>query len=578
MFQTFTKQETHIPLEGGNLMSMLFNRKSADITWTGTQLSLISLDKTLEPQEVRLLEKRKELWNMYEGYHWENIPTNDKPQITLNYVRRFADKLNYFLFGNGFTISVPSEVENLTLPFLNNVWDAEYNNREKIALMLGQMGGVSGDAYIMPVFEVPGEFPDPYEQYPDGRIRIMVLPSHICFPKYNDLDRSVMDSFEIKYPIQKKEQKALGKVIRTVFGRKYTGRMTTYKQVWTNDTWQEYIGDELVGEGVNSLGIIPIVHIPNIPVATSDFGVSDIEDICPINRELNFKASDISEVIDYHGAPVTVIFGARVNNLERGANKVWGGLPSEARVENLELKGDLGAAVNFFGILKRAMHEIGSVPEASLGSERAVSNTSGVALHIENMPLIEKTSSKTITYGDGLRKLNKLILLLGVRNGLISIPKEIFGMSGVNASGADGNTDIPQSPENMPTTIIGNASSDVSNPDGIITDRTKIRNIFYNVDVKFYNVLPKDELQEIEKIQAEISIGIESRLGAMKRLNKENIQRKLEEIDAERAQMMKEQLTLLQGGLSVRQLDKTTKSKKIISGFNNGPEPKSKIV
>ena len=578
MFQIFTKQETHIPLEGGNLMSMLFNRKSADISWTGTQLSLISLDKTLEPQEVRLLEKRKELWNMYEGYHWEGIPVNDKPQITLNYVRRFADKLNYFLFGNGFTISVPAEVENLTLPFLNNVWDAEYNNRQKLALLLGQMGGVSGDAYIMPIFERPGDFADPYQQYPDGRIRIMVLPSHIAFPKYNDLDRSVMDSFEIKYPIQKKDQKSISKVIRTVFGRKYTGRMTTYRQVWSEDTWEEYIGDELIGQGVNELGVIPIIHIPNIPVATSDFGVSDIEDICPINRELNFKASDISEVIDYHGAPVTVVFGARVQNLERGANKVWGGLPSDARVENLELRGDLGAAVNFFGILKKAMHEVGSVPEASLGSERAVSNTSGVALHIENMPLIEKTASKTITYGDGLRRLNKIILLMGVRHGLISIPSEIVGVSGSNATGTDGNTDLASTPTNMSAANVGTATNDVSSPEEVITDKTKIRNIFYNVDVRFYNVLPKDELQEIEKIQAEISMGIESRLGAMKRLNKENIQRKLEEIDAERAQMLKEQLALLQGGMSMSQATSKVNSKKIISGFNNGPEPKSKII
>lgn len=557
---------------------MLFNRKSADISWTGSQLNLVSLDTTLEPSEVRLLEKRKELWNMYEGYHWEGIPTNDKPQITLNYVRRFADKLNYFLFGNGFTISVPSEVENLTLPFLNNVWDAEYNNRQKIALMLGQIGGVSGDAYVLPTYESPGDFPDPFQQYPEGRIRVMALPSHIVFPKYNDIDRSVMDSCEIKYPIQDKDDKTLGNTIRTVFGRKTTSRMTMYRQVWTNTTWEEYIGDELRSQGQNYLGIIPIIHIVNIPVATSDFGVSDIEDICPINRELNFKASDISEVIDYHGAPVTLIYGARVGNLERGANKIWGGLPTDAKVENLELKGDLAPAVNFLSILKRAMHEIGSVPEASLGSERAVSNTSGVALHIENMPLIEKTASKAITYGDGLRRVNKVILLLGVKNGLISIPTELEGSSGDNASGTDGNTDVSEPPTKMSKQNIGTASNDVSSPkEDIITDRTRIRNIFYNVDVKFYNVLPKDELQEIEKLQAEIGMGIESRVGAMKRLNKENIQRKLEEIDVERAELLKEQLKLIQGGASAGSVMGKQGAKKINSGFTNGPEKKTMI-
>ena len=72
-------------------------------------------------------------------------------------------------------------------------------------------------------------------------------------------------------------------------------------------------------------------------------------------------------------------------------------------------------------------------------------------------------------------------------------------------------------------------------------------------------------------------MGIESRVGAMKRLNKENIQRKLEEIDAERAELLKEQLKLIQGGASAGSVMGKQGAKKINSGFTNGPEKKTMI-
>ena len=48
-------------------------------------------------------------------------------------------------------------------------------------------------------------------------------------------------------------------------------------------------------------------------------------------------------------------------SVKKGANKVWGGLPKDGRVENLELRGDLSASTNYIKDLKQAMHEIGGM-------------------------------------------------------------------------------------------------------------------------------------------------------------------------------------------------------------------------
>ena len=223
------------------------------------------------------------------------------------------------------------------------------------------------------------------------------------------------------------------------------------------------------------------MQIKNISVVGREDGLSDLEDLIPMNVELNLKKSDVSEIIDYHSAPVTVVFGAKVGSLEKGANKIWGGLPKDARVQNLELAGDLVASVSYIESLKSEMHDIGGVPETAT----AISNTSGVALQIVNMPLIERTDMKRLCSIAGIQAINKLILYMGLKENLITVP-------------------------------VGMTNKD-----------------FYKTEVKFTDNLPKDTLLELQQIQIEMQVGIEDRIGAMKRLGKEDITAYIARINAD---------------------------------------------
>lgn len=530
------------------------------------------LDKSLDPEEIERLGRIKRFWDFYQGYHWEGIPQDDRPQVTLNYCRRFVDKLTSFLFcthdetQQPFTLKVPNEMESITLPFLNSVWDAEYNDRRRIALAMGQSGGVTGDVFVLVRYEAPGEFRDPFEEYPNGRIRIIVLPSHNVFPTYDPRDRDNMIRCEIKYPVQVEDNNFIRRASRTIFGGPKTSFKTVLRKiVWTPEKWEVWENDVLIDSGENIYGEIPIVHIRNIEIATSYYGVSDIEDVIPINQEINFKMSNNSEIIDYHSAPVTVITGAKVSNLERGVNKVWGGLPKDAKVTTLSLNDDLDAAVRHIQQLKVAMFEIGGFPINSLGGEQAISNTSGVALQIINMPLLEKMGQKRVNYGKGIRKICRLILLLGVKHQLIHIPNKIVGMGApVNAEGNETDDGIPN----------GTASSLDNNnavfEGNVITDLTTIRRLFYDVSVRFPSPLPKDNMLELEQISLEMDLGLEDREGALKRLGRENIQQKLANVDREREELIRRNL-----GIEYKQVKAAARQRsKIVSGFNNGPEPK----
>lgn len=461
----------------------------------------------LTNEETLFLKRVKEAWNFYEGYHWEGMDDLDSPQVTFNYCRPFVNKFVSFEFGKGFSIETPVEIEQDEVTvndpkldmvlgdeldgsddeviqrektesdFLNDVWSD--NKKDTLCIEIGQTKSITGEAWVKVQFEDPEDLNDPFEKYPNGRIRLSVVPTQFVFPRFNDHDKDKLEHLLIMYPIRTEKETGI------LFKRTSTTTVI-YKEFWTNSEIVVYEGDKEVDRMENPYGFIPFVQIKNFPVAGRTRGVGDLDDVIPLNVELNTKKSDISEVIDYHSAPITLVYGAKIGNLEKGANKVWGGLPKDAKVENLGLQGDLTASANYIAETKTAMCEIAGIPETVLGGASAISNTSGVALQYINLPLIERTRIKRNCSTAGLKTVNEYILFIAMYHGLIEKPEDISMKDFV--------------------------SNEVTLPD----------------------TLPKDELMELQKIQQEMTLGIECRHGAMERTGKTDIDRKLKEIDAER--------------------------------------------
>ena len=172
-----------------------------------------------------------------------------------------------------------------------------------------------------------------------------------------------------------------------------------------------YRDNALLETKENVLGEIPIVHIPNYPLSGEFYGISDLVDIAELNRELNMKATDISDIINYHGSPTTILTGAKLKDLEKGSNRVWA-IPKDAKVENLELSGDLAAATTHWKEVKKSMLELSGTPEQALGNVQQPSQTTAVALHVQYLPMTEKRDIKVLAYRMGIRHLNRLFLKL----------------------------------------------------------------------------------------------------------------------------------------------------------------------
>jgi hypothetical protein len=463
-----------------------YRAASSDLTISISPLGLVELaDEEFEVHGPRL--NRYSLnWAMYLGHHWGYRREQGEMQISVNYYRAFIDYLARFTFGQGIHFRSPAATEAIVPNRLERVWEID-NEKNKVLLEMAQIGGITGDCFVKVAYEEAWE--DSVGRIHPGRVRILPLNSAFCFPEFHPHDRTRLLRFKQKYRF---------------WGTSLEGtrQVFTYTEILTDDIIEEYINDELIDSRPNPLGLIPVVHIPNTPVSGSPWGLSDAHDIISLNRSYNEISTDVADIINYHAAPITVITGAKASNLEKGAKKVWGGLPKDAQVFNLE-GGSAGiqGSLQYLEMIKRSMHELMNIPESALGQSQPVSNTSGVALQIQFQPLMNRWTHKVSMYKAGLEKVNELIML----NLVVKEPESLVYNPATD--GAINENQLTQLDPNDPITYISHAH--------------------------FPPPLPLDKIVLLNELSQKMSMGLESKEGALRALGEEFPEEKLAEIRKE---------------------------------------------
>ena len=463
-----------------------YRAASSDLTISISPLGLVELaDEEFEVHGPRL--NRYSLnWAMYLGHHWGYRREQGEMQISVNYYRAFIDYLNRFTFGNGVNFTSPKATEAIVPNRLERVWEVD-NDKQRVLLEMAQIGGITGDCFVKVAYEEPWE--DSIGRIHPGKVRILPLNSAFCFPEFHPHDRTRLLRFKQKYRF---------------WGTSLEGtrQVFTYTEILTDDIIEEYINDELIDSRPNPLGLIPVVHIPNIPISGSPWGLSDAHDIISLNRSYNEISTDVADIINYHAAPITVIVGAKASNLEKGAKKVWGGLPKDAQVFNLEGGGSgIQGSLQYLEMIKRSMHELMNVPESALGQSQPVSNTSGVALSIQYQPLMNRWTHKVSMYKHGLEKVNELVMLN-------LVVKE-------------------------PETLVYNPVTDGPIHEGQLTELDPNDPLTYITYAKFPQPLPLDKIVLLNEMSQKIAMGLESKEGALRALGEAFPEEKLVEIREE---------------------------------------------
>lgn len=461
----------------------------------------------VEQRELKRYRNYTEFWKLYRGQHWGyEEEEEDSPTPVFNKTFIFVNKSISFLVGKPPTVNYTNEIiEKLLAPYVNLILKNS-GGINHLTFEAIQMGSVTGDLFIKIAVDS------------NWKVKLIVLDSQDVSVKYsfNSYSSNIPDRATITW-----------KFIDT------DNKIKTKKEVWSNSELMVYVDAEVIlaESGPNILGVVPIIHVRNIPIGKEPYGMSDIEQLESLNKLLNSSIRRFKNDVEYCGDPITLLYGARVSAVEKGEGKLWGNLPFKSRVENLTLDTDFPAQQKFIEYLDSAAHEIGNVPKDLVVGSSKISNTSGIALYMLNLPILESTDRKRTQYGQGFERAIQLALKIML---IVEQKRDIIVKQPAETLDVEEKT-LLLSKSNGITKIVNEITKLYSENDDLYV---KLKD-WYEIEFKFTDYLPKDRLIELQAAREELTLGIASRKEIMKRLGKDNIEDLLEEIDEEIEQILK---------------------------------------
>jgi len=317
------------------------------------------------------------------------------PRNNYNFYRSIVNKRAAWVAGKGVTFT-GTKGNELVAEVINEVWQA--NGGSEFLRQSAKIKLIAGDVFWYFSFcstaedgtELPKE---------EWTVTINCIHPSFVFPIYSEANRRVMSGVLLQFPYMDRSGENQNQPVLALYSMAITPKIV-----------KVYKNDALVQTVPNVLGMIPLVHVANDPVGTSVFGHSELDDIRDYVQEYNAVDYAISRIIRYHAEPTTVIIGAKANELQRGASKVWSGLPPEAKVETLQLHDNLSAAYDKLNKAEAGIYRAGKTPKICYDSDGlAISNTSGVALALLFQPLVEATLEDQGAFRTGFKRANTII-------------------------------------------------------------------------------------------------------------------------------------------------------------------------
>jgi hypothetical protein len=364
------------------------------------------------------LRRYREYLEFYEGRHFP-ATRRGRSSLVVNYARAIVDKGVSFLIGRGIGFAVGErgserdreggDAARAAEALLYGVYDD--NDLDAVDLACAVNAAVLGDGVYKVCWDATS-----------ARLRVVNVDPLGFFARWASDDLATLQQVALTYTIAADDAAARYGVdppaAPASWGGAAAGPGVSVVETWTADAFHLAVGGVEVQAGPNPYGVIPFVHVPNLPGPNEFWGRSDLVDVIPLNRELNERMSDQADVIRYHADPPVVFRGVETHDSPTvGPGTVWD-LPRDADVKLLEWQGQPVAVQEHLNLVLRALYETAETPRTAFGDSGRL--LSGVALETELRPLIQRTLRKRIVWSAALRRRARLIWRIAEQMGLLA--------------------------------------------------------------------------------------------------------------------------------------------------------------
>ena len=251
------------------------------------------------------------------------------------------------------------------------------------------------------------------------RIELELIEAPRALPVLEENDYKHIQCY-VQHFYQKKNSLARGgSFLSRLFSAGRQGardRQTTeVMEIISPTAWQRYEDKELVAEGELGWGFLPVVHIQNIAQPYYYEGLSDVEPLMGLQDELNTRLSDRASRITFQS--FKMYLGKGIEGFEDkpiSPGRMWYTDNAEASIEEFGGDGECPSENLHVSEIREALDKTSGVTPLAAGILRGkVGNlTSAVALRLTLMGMLSKTERKRYTYGEGIKKICRMILAM----------------------------------------------------------------------------------------------------------------------------------------------------------------------
>lgn len=397
-----------------------------------------------------------------------------------------SDSMVQFYYKN--EKNVTDEVCESLADTLQNIW-SENNGRA-----LQQQNAIVSQFLGGSVFKVSYDRDNP--DIRPSKIRIEAILPDFFLPVYDMTDPFNLIECYVMYYISAQEAKSRYNV---VIDNPNTTRIL-YSEHWTKDSYEIQVGGQTpvfqvgmvdyVTKGKHGFGCVPFVYIPHLRRVGGFYGWSHVPSLIGISKELNSRLTDIGDNVRDNAQSLywvrNVAYALKVRRIEDQITvlDLGGSGPSgrEPELNRLDVPASNTMASDYVKELWEYVEKAGAVPGVAWGNDEG-SQRSALTLSVRMWPLLSHIRDERSQWTMGFKYINRIILK-----------------------------------------ILASKGSDLIS-DGM--EKLSCR-------VKWYNVMPRERLEQVEEMVARKGVNLVSKKQALITMsNSEDITAELSEIEAD---------------------------------------------